>query len=1114
MVGRLVLLGLVVEALVEALTRPAAGDLDRYVVARAQAGQPDHLPGQAQDRRRFPHVEQEDPSPVGQGTGLQHEADGLGDGHEVPRHLLARDGDRPPVEDLAEERRHDAAAAAQHVAEPNCCARHVVVAADADHDVLSRPLGSAHHRAGVGGLVGRQVYEALAAVLGSGLGEPPRAQDVGFGRLPRVSLEDGHVLVGGRVEDNVGPGLLEQGDRPVAVAQVEQDGFGAGRQWPGRHVVEERLVAVEEQQATWLVAGHLAGDLAADRTTGAGHEHGDAAEVIADALGVHWRRLAAEEVAEVQIANVLEHPGSRAGARTEHLHLRPGTQRPVDDRLRVLPVGVRQGDEDAVDAMPATQLLELAGASQHLDAAQRSAMEQGVVVDEPNDVDVMAGLGVRQLVGERGARASGAHDEGLHGLGRAGSLPLEREQSGLEPHAPATDEDQQRRHRRGRQDGQGQGGGVVEHPQPPEADEQTGGDCDHDADRLLDGGVAPHRPVQSGRPVHDDLQDDRRPDDKKRAVHDIGRDVGLEARRQRQQPGGGDDADIDEDEAEILPPPGPAVHRGRQFVVDDFDTTRHGAVSHDAPSCFDLTPVMGEPIPMGFPVTLALPTGNTPACDNLAVSRAACRQNSDSSSDRHPPDAGVRCRYDRPHMARFRTLVAASWVVVAIGSVAVPTETAPAAIAQDAGGIDATGATDVTAQLQALFDRTPNAGVVRLARDGNYRVEGIIVLSDRHDLVIDGNSARIFATTTGEPGRNQLRFRGGSGIKIRNLEIQGANPHAGLDGYVPELEFQAAITIAGVTDVEIDRVNIHDTYGDLIFIDRRKEDDRDTVGVWIHDSTFARSGRQGIAVIDGRDIVIERNRFTDMARGTVDLEPLGELRVENVHIIDNHVGPGRLLFVPMAGGAPVNRVIIARNTLRGRVLSVSAKTPEGQRRRQFWVVDNTSDAPATGPPVEFFRVDGAVVHGNRQPITRQDKALVTTTDTCDVVVTNNNAAPGTRQLEGDNRDCGRSISLVPPEPPAVAGRGQKEEAAPPPTTPPTTAAPTTAAPSTMPTTQAPPRSSNAPVASTAPTLATLTAAAESPDDGVAMPVVVLGVVLLALIGVGGTLAFIGRRGRR
>jgi hypothetical protein len=468
-------------------------------------------------------------------------------------------------------------------------------------------------------------------------------------------------------------------------------------------------------------------------------------------------------------------------------------------------------------------------------------------------------------------------------------------------------------------------------------------------------------------------------------------------------------------------------------------------------------------------------------------------------------------------MARLRTFVAAGWVVMTIaGSAAAGAGAAPAAPAQDVGSIDATGATDVTAELQALFDRTPNGGVVRLAPDGDYRVEGTILLNDRHGLVIDGNGARIFATTTGEPDRNQIQIRGGSWLKVRNLEIQGANPHAGLDGYVPGLEFQAAITIAGVTDIEIDRVNIHDTYGDHIFIDRLKEkDDRDAVGVWIHDSTFARSGRQGIAVIDGRDIVIERNRFTDMARGTVDLEPLGALAVENVHIIDNHVGPGRLLFVPMAGEAPVNRVVIARNTLRGRVLSVSAKTPEGQRRRQFWVVNNTSDAPATGPSMEFFRVDGAVVHGNRQPITKQGEALVTTTDTCDVVVADNNATPGTRQLEGDNRACGRSISLSPPAPPAVAGRGQEGQAAPPTASPPATATPTTAAPTTTSTTQAAAGpSTTAPAATTTSTRSALTAATEPPDDGVAVPVVILAMVLLALVGVGGTLAFTAWRGRR
>jgi hypothetical protein len=466
-------------------------------------------------------------------------------------------------------------------------------------------------------------------------------------------------------------------------------------------------------------------------------------------------------------------------------------------------------------------------------------------------------------------------------------------------------------------------------------------------------------------------------------------------------------------------------------------------------------------------------------------------------------------------MARLRTLVAAGWVMATIGaSVALsPTAAAPVATARDAAAIDASGANDVTAELQALFDRTPDGGVVRLEPDGDYRVEGTIVLRDRHGLVIEGGGARIFATTTGEPGRSQIRMLGGSDLKIRSLEIQGANPYAGLDerAYVAKLEWQHGISLEGPTDVEIDRVNIHDTYGDHIFIGWRTDDRRLTERVWIHDSTFARSGRQGIAVIDGRDIVIERNRFTDMRRATVDLEPAGGLVVENVHIIDNEVGPGRLLFVPAAGGGPIDRVVIARNRLHGRPLTIDVKTPEGQRRRHFWVVDNTTDAIHHEGPVNFTRVDGVVVRGNRQPV-GEGAALVTTTDSCDVRVKDNDIAPSTQALRGESRECNLFITSQPPEPPPVAGRGQGE-AAPPTEPPPTEPTPTTAAPPTTPTT-GPPTTTPA-TSSTAPeTPASLTAASATHDDGVAVPVVVLAMVLAALAGAGVAVAVNARRARR
>jgi hypothetical protein len=460
-------------------------------------------------------------------------------------------------------------------------------------------------------------------------------------------------------------------------------------------------------------------------------------------------------------------------------------------------------------------------------------------------------------------------------------------------------------------------------------------------------------------------------------------------------------------------------------------------------------------------------------------------------------------------MSHVRTLVVAAWVM---GMIAMPAAARPSVPAHDAGGdIDASGASDATAELQALFDRTPDGGVVRLQAGADYRVEGTLVLNERHDLTIDGNGARIFATTTADRTRYHLRLVGGSDLVVQNLEVQGANPHAGDDerGYIPELEAQHGISLDGVTNVELVGVNVHDTYGDLVYVSLHPDDRRWSQGVWIHDSVFARSGRQGIAVVGARDVVIEHNLLTDMRRATIDLEPsAASWGAENIHILENHVGPGRLLFVAAGGNGPVNSVVVARNALRGRGLSVHVVPPEGARRQRFWVVDNTSDILAVKQPLQFTRTDGVIVRRNRQPVDER-YALVESTDSCDVAITKNDIAPGTHVMVGQSRDCNFTLPVDPPEPPHVAGRGQPAPTPPPPTTAPTTTSSTAStAPPTIPPTSA------APTQTTAPPPGTQLAASATRGGGVAGPVVVLAMVLAALAGAGSVLAFNAWRGRR
>jgi hypothetical protein len=405
----------------------------------------------------------------------------------------------------------------------------------------------------------------------------------------------------------------------------------------------------------------------------------------------------------------------------------------------------------------------------------------------------------------------------------------------------------------------------------------------------------------------------------------------------------------------------------------------------------------------------------------------------------------------------LRAFAAVAWLVAPSIAPAVAAPSAPVApvVRTAPAAIDATGTRDVTTELQAFLDGVPNHGVAVLARGGVYRVEGTLVLTGRHDLRLNGNDASIVATTSGDYSRSQLRIVGGSNLVIDDLEIQGANPNAGLgdNAYQPTREAQHGIRLEGVTNIELVRVRVHDVFGDFVYIGQ-SADGQWSQGVWIHDSNFWRSGRQGLSVTAGRDVVIERNHISETRRATIDLEPNGPAwGAENVHILDNQVGAGRLLFIAAAGAGPVDRVVVARNRLDGHVLSILVRPPGTARRKDFYVIDNVAVPPATQPALNFTRVDGVVVVGNVQPIVRAGQALAVVSSVCGLVVSGNDPSPGTVQLAGVPPHCGTAPAPVPPPAPDVAGRPVSGAA--PPTTTTTTLTPSTTAPTPAPLVLAP-----------------------------------------------------------
>jgi hypothetical protein len=335
--------------------------------------------------------------------------------------------------------------------------------------------------------------------------------------------------------------------------------------------------------------------------------------------------------------------------------------------------------------------------------------------------------------------------------------------------------------------------------------------------------------------------------------------------------------------------------------------------------------------------------------------------------------------------------------------------------------IDATGHTDDTKALQAFLDAVPNGRVIQFRSRGRYRIDGTLFLTNRYRLTIDGEGALFFAATRGGPNRAQWWISDGGQIVFRDLTVKGANPNGGVatGAYVPKLATQHGFHFEGVDGAELDHVRVTDVYGDFVYLgrDKRRVPSRN---VWIHDSTFLRNGRQGIAVTAATNVIIEHNSFDDTRRSTIDLEPNARSwHVSNVFVLDNTVGKGRLLFVASHGQGPVNNVMISGNRLLGHPLTIDVAAPGKQRRSNWVVTNNFSNTTVRSRPMRFSGIDGLDVSGNTQRVTGKQPGVVIAND-CGAHVSSNQFGAGVVRQQG--APCAAALAV--PTAPSFLGRGQ------------------------------------------------------------------------------------------
>jgi len=332
-------------------------------------------------------------------------------------------------------------------------------------------------------------------------------------------------------------------------------------------------------------------------------------------------------------------------------------------------------------------------------------------------------------------------------------------------------------------------------------------------------------------------------------------------------------------------------------------------------------------------------------------------------------------------------------LTVNVNNATVSTKLVPSNIAADCS-------VDVTKALMSWMASIPDNNTLQFKPAACYRVDGVFAITNRNGLTIDGQGATFMHVTNGsELGSRDARTRsmfkvtGGSNITIKNTIVQGGNPNAGIGdaAYVEALEAQHAYEFLGVKTALAENVQGYKTYGDFVYIGNNSNN------ITVHGSHFEKSGRQGVSVTSGTDIIIDNNYFGDIRRSLFDIEANSSTAViKRVTFQRNTVGPVRLTFFANQGSdATIEDVTIAENQVTDTDMDIVSVAYGSVKRKNYKILNNVGTKGFGNPQGHVFRligIDGVEVRGNTVPLqSGRNMKLVGLADTHNVRITDNKA---------------------------------------------------------------------------------------------------------------------------
>ena len=260
---------------------------------------------------------------------------------------------------------------------------------------------------------------------------------------------------------------------------------------------------------------------------------------------------------------------------------------------------------------------------------------------------------------------------------------------------------------------------------------------------------------------------------------------------------------------------------------------------------------------------------------------------------------------------------------------------------------------DVTPALTSWIASVPNNSTLMFPMGGCYRIDRSLAVSNRVGLTFEGSGTTFDGSHNANGTAPHWWIQHSSRITLKNMTVRGANPHAGAreGAYVPGMEWQSAYDLWGSEYILLDHVQAYDLYGDFVEITPMWVGQTPVTSshITVQSSHFERSGRQGISVLGGNDVLIQNNYIGQVPHDILDIEPsFPSVPIRNIRFVGNRTGAVYLVWFANHGACnvAVSDVTITDNVMEAQATNdysvVWIKPPAGcARRGPFTIQGNT-----------------------------------------------------------------------------------------------------------------------------------------------------------------------------